>query len=191
MENVTNLEKINLPDATINAVVSDLCIGLITHDKIAKKYKISADTVTRINRLFGERIGQVKKEIRDNVLAESKSWATDMIRDMQKLTKELLDSDKIKQKLKKASFGQIVIGLGTLIDKIQILSGGATSRTEVVKMTSKAEMIEILTNGNQKSVKMIGKSTTIESANFEKNDEKTEENLTVTKNLVENILKNQ
>lgn len=191
MENTENLEKINIPEATVNAIVSDLCIGLVSHDKIAKKYKVSPDTVTKINRLFGERIGQVKKEIRDTVLATTKNWATKTVESLQDITKDILTEIGLKKKREKASLSQLAMAMAIAIDKIQLLSGGVTQRTETVKMTSKAEIIDILTDGKRQNQKSIENSTSFESANFEKNNEKNEDNSKVTKVLIKNILKNE
>lgn len=191
MENTENLEKINIPEATVNAIVSDLCIGLVSHDKIAKKYKVSPDTVTKINRLFGERIGQVKKEIRDLVLAGTRTFATETVDKLQNLTRDLLSEMGLKKKREKASLSQIAMAMAIAIDKIQLLSGGVTSRTETVKMTSRTEILDLLTDGKSKNAKSIENSTSFESANFEKNNEKSDNNTKVTKVLIKNILKNQ
>ena len=191
MENIENLEKINLPEATVNAIVSDLCIGLVSHDKIAKKYKVHPDTITKINRLFGERIGQVKKEIRDTVLATTKNWATKTVESLQDITKDILTEIGLKKKREKASLSQLAMAMAIAIDKIQLLSGGVTQRTETVKMTSKAEIIDILTDGKRQNQKNIENSISFESANFEKNNEKNEDNSKVTKVLIKNILKNE
>ena len=145
MEKLDNLEQIKLPEAVVNAIISDLCIGLLSHDKIAKKYNTAPDTITKISRLFGERIGQVKKEIRDSVLAQTKTWATESVKKMQNLASSFLDEASLKKKREKASLSQVVISFATLVDKIQLLSGGVTSRTETVKMTSRSEMLEMLT----------------------------------------------
>lgn len=191
MENTENLEKINIPEATVNAIVSDLCIGLVSHDKIAKKYKVSPDTVTKINRLFGERIGQVKKEIRDTVLATTRNWATKTVENLQEITQEILTEMGLKKKREKASLSQLAMAMAIAVDKIQLLSGGVTSRTETVKMTSRTEILDLLTDGKSQNAKSIENSTSFKSANFEKNNEKTEDNSKVTKVLIKNILKNQ
>ena len=191
MENTENLEKINIPEATVNAIVSDLCIGLVSHDKIAKKYKVSPDTVTKINRLFGERIGQVKKEIRESVLATTRNWATKTVENLQKITQEILTEMGLKKKREKASLSQLAMAMAIAVDKIQLLSGGATSRTENVKMTSRTEILDLLTDGKSKNAKSIENSSSFESANFEKNNEKSDDNTKVTKVLIKNILKNQ
>ncbi|MBR4633093.1 MAG: hypothetical protein IKO48_07260 [Elusimicrobia bacterium] len=191
MENAENLEKINLPETTVNAIVSDLCIGLVSHDKIAKKYKVSPDTITKISRLFGERIGQVKKEIRDSVLATTKTWATKTVENLQDITKDILTEMGLKKKREKASLSQLAMAMAIAVDKIQLLSGGVTQRTETVKMTSKSEILDLLTDGKRQNQKYIEKSTSFESANFEKNNEKIEDNSKVTKVLIKNILKNQ
>lgn len=191
MENTENLEKINLPETTVNAIVSDLCIGLVSHDKIAKKHKVSPDTITKINRLFGERIGQVKKEIRDLVLAGTRTFATETVDKLQNLTRDLLSEMGLKKKREKASLSQIAMAMAIAIDKIQLLSGGVTSRTETVKMTSRTEILDLLTDGKSKNAKSIENSTSFESANFEKNNEKSDDNTKVTKVLIKNILKNQ
>ena len=191
MEKIENLEQINIPEATVNAIVSDLCIGLVSHDKIAKKYKVSPDTVTKINRLFGERIGQVKKEIRDVVIAGTKTFATQTVDKLQNLTRDLLNEMGLKKKREKASLSQLAMSIAIMIDKIQLLSGGVTSRTETVKMTSKAEILDILTDGKAKNAKHIEKSSSFESANFEQNNENFDKKTKVSKNEIENILKNQ
>lgn len=191
MENTENLEKINIPEATVNAIVSDLCIGLVSHDKIAKKHKVSPDTITKINRLFGERIGQVKKEIRDLVLAGTRTFATETVDKLQNLTRDLLSEMGLKKKREKASLSQIAMAMAIAIDKIQLLSGGVTSRTETVKMTSRTEILDLLTDGKSKNAKSIENSSNFESANFEKNNEKSDDNTKVTKVLIKNILKNQ
>lgn len=191
MENTENLEKINIPEATVNAIVSDLCIGLVSHDKIAKKHKVSPDTITKINRLFGERIGQVKKEIRDLVLAGTRTFATETVDKLQNLTRDLLSEMGLKKKREKASLSQIAMAMAIAIDKIQLLSGGVTSRTETVKMTSRTEILDLLTDGKSKNAKSIENSSSFESANFEKNNEKNEDNSKVTKVLIKNILKNE
>ena len=191
MENTENLEKINIPEATVNAIVSDLCIGLVSHDKIAKKYKVSPDTVTKINRLFGERIGQVKKEIRESVLATTRNWATKTVESLQDITKDILTEIGLKKKREKASLSQLAMAMAIAIDKIQLLSGGVTQRTETVKMTSKSEILDLLTDRKRQNQKSIENSTSFESANFGKNNEKTEDKSKITKVLIKNILKNQ
>lgn len=191
MENLDNLEKIKLPEAVVNAIVSDLCIGLLSHDKIAKKYNCAPDTITKISRLFGERIGQVKKEIRDSVLNETKTWATESVKKMQNLANSFLDEATLKKKREKASLSQIVISFATLVDKIQLLSGGVTSRTEQVKMTSRSEILDLLTDGKSKNAKMLEKSISFESAKNKLKDEKMQENTKVSKELIKNLLKNQ
>lgn len=181
-------EKMLIPDGIIQAIVSELAIGLISHDKIAKKYKVSPDTVTKINRLEGERIGFIKKKIREQVENTTISWAKKISDGMQSLTEELLKEAGLKKKRENASLPQLVIALATLIDKTQLLTGGATSRTEMVKMTSKEDLINALTNKNQK---YIEKSIKKESANnnFELNNN--ENNFEKTKENIKNILKNQ
>lgn len=191
MENIENLEKINLPEATVNAIVSDLCIGLVSHDKIAKKYKVSPDTVTKINRLFGERIGEEKRKIRESVLATTRNWATKTVENLQEITQEILTEMGLKKKREKASLSQLAMAMAIAVDKIQLLSGGVTSRTETVKMTSRTEILDLLTDGKSKNAKSIENSSSFESANFEKNNEKSDNNTKVTKVLIKNILKNQ
>lgn len=181
-------EKMLIPDGIVQAIVSELAIGLISHDKIAKKYQVSPDTVTKISRLEQERIGYIKKKIHKQIANSTTTWAKTLSDKMQSLTEELIKEAGLKKKRENASLPQLIISLATLIDKTQLLTGGATSRAEFVKMTSKEDLINALTNKNQK---YIEKSIKNESAknNFElNNNENSAEKL---KENVKNILKNQ
>jgi len=110
---------------------------------------------------------------------------------MQNLANSFLDEATLKKKREKASLSQIVISFATLVDKIQLLSGGVTSRTEQVKMTSKTEILDLLTDGKLKNTKMLEKSISFESAKNKLKDEKIAEKKEVTKDLIKNLLKNQ
>lgn len=181
-------EKMLIPDGIIQAIALELAIGLISHDKLAKKYKVSPDTVTKISRLEQERIGYIKKEIRQQVESATTTWAKQLSDDMQELTKDLLKEAGLKKKRENASLPQLVIALATLIDKTQLLTGGATSRNEVVKMTSKEDLINALTNKNtnyiEKSIKNESANNNLELNNNKNNFENIKEN-------IKKILKNQ
>ena len=102
-----------------------------------------------------------------------------------------------QKKLKKLNPVQLATVMAIVIDKRQLLTGGATDITEH-KFTTKQEVLDALsdnqngTNGkNVKMIKITEKSMQIESANFGENAKKFITEISVKENDIKNLLKNQ
>lgn len=181
-------EKLSIPDGVVEAIVLDLAVGLLSHDKIAKKHKVSPDTITKISRLERERIGIIKKKIRVQVENATLNWTKKITMDMQELSQTIISEAFLKKKREAASFSQLFMALGIIIDKVQLLTGGATSRTDTVKMTSREDLLKALLNENTKSIE---KSSNFESAKNKINFTINDKNENTNKEEIKKLLKNQ
>lgn len=189
-----NLSTSKLPTETVAKVLADLVEKQLTHEEIANKYHISSDTVTNYAKLHAEIIGNTKKEIVEKVLEDSSVRVQKLAKGLLKVAEECLSELSLKKKLKKLNSVQLATVMAIVIDKRQLLTGGATEISEV-KFTSKNDILKELTdnkNGtSSKNIKMVEKSMSFESANFKKRTDIFINSISVSENDIKNTLQNE
>ena len=116
------------------------------------------------------------------------NWTKKITMDMQELSQTIISEAFLKKKREAASFSQLFMALGIIIDKVQLLTGGATSRTDTVKMTSREDLLKALLNENTKDIE---KSSSFESAKNKINFTINDKNENTNKEEIKKLLKNQ
>ena len=193
-ENEKSLAVKQLPTATTMKLLADLVEGLITHEAMAAKYHISTDTVTRYSKLYAETIGTVKRKIEAEVLASSEIRIAKHAKKLLDFAEDCLTEAGLKKKIKKMNTVQLMTAMAIAHDKRQLITGGATERFER-KITTKAELLSEL-NGdanmaNSKSLKIIEKSISFESANNNGQNEILTNKIELTETAIKKALKNE
>lgn len=117
-------QQISTKNAT--GIISDIIAKDMNYNEIADKWKVNYRTVENIENAFREQIQNTKSEIVEDVLSklpEKLGFLTSSLMRIGQMAVNCIDEEK----LKKSSAVQLITVAGIAIDKMQLLSGGATA----------------------------------------------------------------
>lgn len=107
-------------------VISDIIAKDLNYNQIAEKWKVNHQTVHNISNAFTSQIENTKTEIVENVLSRLPEKLGTLTSSLMKIGQKAVDCID-EEKLKKSSAVQLITVAGIAIDKMQLLSGGATA----------------------------------------------------------------
>ena len=115
--------------STTNAVgiMSDLIAKDLNNEQIAKKWGINHQTVANINNAFLTKIEETKSKIVNDVMSRLPENLNIITDKLVKLGQNAFDLALQPEKLEKSSSLQLATIGAICVDKIQLLSGGATA----------------------------------------------------------------
>lgn len=117
-------QQISTKNAT--GIISDIIAKDMNYNEIADKWKVNYRTVENIEKAFREKIQNTKSEIVEDVLSKLPEKLGFLTSSLMRIGQQAVDCID-EEKLKKSSAVQLITVAGIAIDKMQLLSGGATA----------------------------------------------------------------
>ena len=154
--------------STTNAigVISDIIAKDLNYNQIAEKWGVNHQTVHNISNAFTSQIENTKTEIVENVLARLPEKLGTLTSSLMRIGQQAVDCID-EEKLKKSSAVQLITVAGIAIDKMQLLSGGATAIVQHQHF-KKSDMLSKL---NENIIDVSPESVHLSSGNTQKHGE--------------------
>ena len=148
-------------------IMSDLIAKDLSNEQIAKKWGINHQTVANINNAFLTKIEETKSKIINDVMSRLPENLNTITDKLVKLGQSAFDLALQPEKLEKSSSLQLATIGAICVDKIQLLSGGATA----IVQHQHFKKSDILSRLNDTIIDVSPESVHLSSGNTQKHGE--------------------